>query len=404
MGHPLPLTDIKVVEFGQFIAGPGAVALLAALGADVVKVESLTGDATRHLGHAGQGMFRANNRGKRSISIDLASTQGAAIARDLVATADVLVHNMRPGSMERLGLGAEQLTARDPRLIYARVSGFGTASPSSGRPGFDIAAQAESGMMSFNADANGEARKIAFAVVDQTAAHSLAQAVLAALFNRERRGRGEVIDVSLFHAAVHLQSSAWSDYFASGFASSGGDKPMAPAAEVIDTADGQIVLSAYTPLHWNKLCSLLSTDALGTDPRFATNELRVQNRPALRAVISEALKEKTTKECVDWLSGNGLVVGAICTVEEVPDCDHARYGQIFGTGPDVNGFTDRYVTSPYQLGGRPISSEQAPPVLGQHTIEILSQLGYDDQSICAIVEAGVAFDSTRSAIHAASRI
>lgn len=117
MEHSLPLTGIKVVEFGQFIAGPGAVALLAALGADVVKVESLTGDATRHLGHAGQGMFRANNRGKRSISINLASTQGAAIARDLVATADVLVHNMRPGSMERLGLGAEQLTAQDPRLI-----------------------------------------------------------------------------------------------------------------------------------------------------------------------------------------------------------------------------------------------------------------------------------------------
>lgn len=258
--------------------------------------------------------------------------------------------------------------------------------------------------MTLNADASGEARKIAFAVVDQAAAHSLAQAVLAALFNRERQGSGEVIDVSLFHAAVHLQSSAWSDYFASGFTPSGGDKPMAPAAEVIDTADGQIVLSAYTPLHWNKLCSLLSADELGTDPRFATNELRVRNRPALRAVISEALTKKTTNECVDWLSGNGLVVGEIRTVDDVPDCDHARYGQVFGTGPDMNGTTDRYVTSPYQMSGRPISSDQAPPVLGQHTIEILNQLGYDDQSIRAIAEDGVAFDPAQPAIHAASEI
>lgn len=387
-----PMDGMVVVEFGQYIAAPGAAALLASLGARVIKVEPLLGDSSRRVGAAGESMLRSCNRGKESLSLDLRDGRGLEAVKRLLDTADVVISNMRPGAMERLGIGADQVRSTNPRVVYASISGFGTSPTARMRAGLDIAAQAESGMMWINGEADGDPTRVGFAAVDAGAAHALAQGVLAALLQRERGGPAETVEVSLLHVAIHLQGPQWASYFLSGEGPSrkgNGQDAIAPAADLVRTRDGHIVLSAYTTEHWSQLCDLLGRPELVDDPRFSDNPRRVAHRTELLHVLGEGMSHLTTTECVQWLAQAGHVVGAVRSYPEIPGSQDVIDGEIFAYGTDRHGASERYVTSPYRLGGQVVDSSQPAPELGQHSVQVLAGLGYTADEVAELLCDGV---------------
>lgn len=390
----LPLAGICVLDFTQYIAGPGATSVLADLGADVIKVEPLLGEATRHLGTFGNGMFHAYNRGKRSLALALSTEEGRAIAAALVAEADVLVQNMRPGAMARMGLGAEEMRSRNPGLIYVSISGFGSSPSAVKRAGLDIAAQAESGIMSITGEPDSEPQRVGFPVVDVATAQAAAQAILVALFHRERGGPPADIELSLLEAAVNIQAPNLVEYFMTGdvpLRSGNGQPAAAPAADLIRTRDGHVVLSAYTTPHWTKLCHLIGRPELVDDPRLATIADRVANRELLHEVLDRAFESRTADECVAWLAENGLVAGAVRTYDQMVGSTNVQELQIIGAVKDPRTDTpDRYVRLPYRMSTVSVESgSRVSPDLGEHTAAILKDLGLSKDALDDLAARGV---------------
>lgn len=368
-----PLAGITVVEFGHYIAAPAATQLLLDLGAEVIKVEPPQGDQARSIGAYGEGIVLAFNRGKKSVVLDLREERDRRIARDLVGRADVLVQNLRPGTMERFGLGPEELTAAHPQLIYVSVSGFGRGTPSAARPGLDIVAQAESGLMSINGEQGGDPLRVGFPIADAAASYAVVQAVLAALFRRERTGEGGVVDVSLLQAMVHMQAAMWGEWHAAGkqpLRKGNGQATVAPAADVFHTADGAIVLSAYTPEHFGRLCRFLGKEWMVSDERFADNPSRVAHRPALLAEIADVIGTYRTDECLAALADNGIVAAAVRTYEEVAEAGDVAAGGILTTGVSPDGEKYRVPSMPFTLDGVAPPPGRAVPALGAHTDDI----------------------------------
>src|SRR6478609_2199230 len=291
-----PLEGLRVLEFGQFIAVPAAGQALLDLGAEVIKVEPASGDSARRVAWSKDDfgpMFAPYNRGKRSVVLDLSTPQGCEAASCLALDCDVVLQNARPGAMQRAGLSAEILRARNPRLIVASVTGYGADSPFSSRPGFDIAAQAESGMMSINGDLNGPPMRVGFTLIDVMAAQAVTTAVLAALVRRGITGAGASIDVSLIDVAISSMACSWAEYGLTGTVpsrSGNGQPTAAPAADVIATANGAVVLSAYLDEHFARLVRVIDRKHLADDPRYATNAARVVNRVSLLEELASAFK------------------------------------------------------------------------------------------------------------------
>jgi crotonobetainyl-CoA:carnitine CoA-transferase CaiB-like acyl-CoA transferase len=389
-----PLEGVRVADFGQFIAGPAVGQLLADMGATVVKVEPLDGDAARSAGAMGEAMIATHNRDKHGLAVDLRSPRGGEIGRRLVSSSDVVIQNMRPGAMDRLGLGPDQASRLNPRVVYLSISAFGADAPPH-RAGLDISAQAESGMMSVTGEADGEPQRVGFTLVDQATAYAGAMAVVAALFRRERagaNGAGAVLDTSLLDVAIHMQGAAWVQMFATGIEPSrkgNGYPSAAPAAEVIPVADGQIVLSAYTPAHWARLCEAIGRPDLVTAPDFATSNARIANRAAMRSRITEALAGRGPAEAVDFLSRHGIVAGAIRSYREVVDGpDAARLGSFPRTETrSADGY--RYPAPPYRFRAEQPPESGPAPELGEHTTAVLADLGYAPDEIAQLLEERV---------------
>ncbi len=393
-----PLAGVRVVEFGQFIAGPGATQILADLGADVIKIESPNGDNGRRFGvnassKGRSGMFMAYNRGKRSIALDLRHPDGAAVARTLALGADVVVQNTRVGVMAAIGLDAATLRQKKPGLIHASISGFGTRGPSRQRPGLDIAAQAESGMMSLTGEPGGTPLKTGFAVVDAATATATANAILAALFRNARSGEGATIETSLLAVAIGLQAQIWAEYGCSGQLPQrvGNAQPLvAPAADLIEVRDGYIVLSAYMQDHWKRLCEAMGQPELATDPRFATSNARVEHRPALIAILHDAFGALAGEEVRAKLETFGVVVGVVRDYAQVQASEDVRACGIFQPVDDGLGGEVHVPGLPFSLAdAAPEQVRARVPALGEHSIEILQQAGYDASRVQALAEAGV---------------
>ena len=385
-----PLAGVRVVDLGQYIAGPGAAMALAELGATVTKVEPLGGDQARHIGRYGESMIRAYNRGKRSIALDLKSDAGREVALRLIARSDVVIQNLRPGAVDKLGLGPAAVRERYPRVIYLSITGFPRGGPSHGRPGYDIAAQAESGLMAVTGEPDGLPQKVGVPVVDAAAAQLGAQAVLAALFGRERSGIGETLEVSLLETALNLQSATWCEYLAGGPEPTRighGQPHNAPAAELVPTRDGHIVLSAYAQEHWQRLCRVIGQEQLADDPRFRTNELRVRHRAELRQVLRDCLSRFTSQECVDRLGGQQIVCGAVRSYREVlasPDV-----AGVLVQARTADGASYRALGLPYRLGDTPRPELPAAPEAGADGTLVLAEAGYAESEIAALREARV---------------
>ncbi|MDT0275929.1 CaiB/BaiF CoA transferase family protein [Blastococcus goldschmidtiae] len=378
------MAGVKVVEFGQYIAVPGAAQLLADQGAHVIKVEPPSGEAARGVPGYGAAMFAANNRGKRMVSLDLRSEEGRRAAQALALASDVVMSNARPGAMARAGLSSDLLLARRPDLVCLTLTGFGEEGPMRTRPGLDIAAQAESGQMWITGEAEGEPQRVGFPVVDAAASYAAAQAVTAALFERSRSGSGADIRLSLWDVAIHLQASSWMDYALTGqppIRKGNGQPGVAPAADVIEVADGYIVISAYVDAHWRTLCKLLDIEHLADDPRLVDAQVRVVHRPYMAEVLSQALRHLTREDCIELLGGGGIVVGAIRTYPEVR--------QLRGDGPGSPFLpTDAVAASagapPWHVGppvtwGAMSPDRRPPRAQGADTDSVLAELAPSTQ-------------------------
>ncbi|WP_395702463.1 CaiB/BaiF CoA transferase family protein [Aquabacterium sp.] len=388
----LPLAGLRVIDLGQYIAGPGAALALAELGAEVVKIEPLAGDQARHIGRYGQAMVRAYNRGKRSIGLDLKSDPGREAALRLMAGADVVVQNLRPGAADKLGLGPRAVRARYPRIVYLSIAGFASQGPSRERPGYDIAAQAESGLMSVTGEPDRPPQRVGVPIIDAAAAQLGAQAVLAALYGRKKSGTGAAVETSLFEVAMHLQAATWADYLggAEEPARVGDGQPFnAPAAELVPTRDGHIVVSAYAQDHWQRLCRLLGREDLVADPRFATNALRVANRPALRAVLRECLSGRSSDDCVQLLSGQQIVAGAVRRYSQVLAGPELAASGLVVEATGADGVHYRALGRPYRIDGAPQPVLRAAPACGADGDALLAEAGYAAAEIDGLRRAGV---------------
>jgi len=388
----LPLHGVRVVDLGQYIAGPGAAMVLCELGADVVKVEPPGGDQARHIGRYGEAMIRAYNRGKRSLAVDLRDPRGAQAVMRLISRSDVVIQNLRPGVVDKLGLGPRQVREKFPRIVYLSISGFGTRGPSRDRPGFDVAAQAESGLMSVTGEPDRPPQKVGVPIVDTATAHLGAQAVLAALFRRERSGVGETIETSLLEVALHLQAPTWSEFLGGApepVRIGDGQPHNAPAADLVRTRDGYVVLSAYAEDHWARFCRLMGREELITDPRLCTNARRVKNRALLRQVLHECLAGMDSDECVSLLGRHQIVAGAVRTYSQVlASADVDASGMLVqARAADGSGY--RALGLPYSLESSPRVSPSAAPRAGADSAALLAEAGYSDSDIEALRTAGV---------------
>ncbi len=386
-----PLVGVKVLDLGQFIAVPAATQLLADLGADVVKIESLQGEGARNIGIYGQAMLRTYNRGKRGVAIDLKHPRGRDLALELARGADILIQNLRPGAMARLGLGYADVKALNPQIVYASLTGFGTKGPSRDRAGLDIAAQAESGVMWVTGDGEGEPQRVGFPLVDAAAGHVLAEGVLAAYIGRLRSGLGDHVEVSLLDVAIHLQGTNWGEYSLTGEAprrSGNGLPAIAPAADVLTTSDGAIVLSAYSAVHFPRLCALIGRLDLVSDPRFARIEVRVQHRAELLAAIRPFFAELTSEAAMAVLSAAGLVAGQVNDYPSVMANPDVAAASTFIDVVEPDGTSYAIPRSPLTTShSRPRT--EAPPALGRDTLAVLLELGLSAETVEDLVRMGV---------------
>ena len=361
----LPLTGYRVVELGQYIAIPGAAQILVDQGATVIKVEPPGGESCRRLPGMGEAMFSAYNRGKRMVELDIAEAEGNGQLLDLLRDADVVLSNIKPGALDRYGLSVARMQEVNPKLIVLTLTGFGDTGEMSRRPGLDIAAQAESGIMWVTGAGDGEPQRVGFPVVDSVSATTAAQAATAALLHRERTGAGTHIRLSLWDVAIHLQATNWMDWFLTGsepVRKGNGQPTAAPAADVIEVQDGYVVVSAYMPHQWSALCNALERPDLIDDSRYRTSTDRVVHRDALHADLAAALVHLSQTETVERLSAAGVVAGS---VRDYPGAYRARMevgGSLFVDGM-FEGRQMPYIGTPLEWeGAAPVSAQ--PRALG----------------------------------------
>ncbi|GAA5514293.1 acetyl-CoA:oxalate CoA-transferase [Deinococcus carri] len=387
----LPLAGVRVVDFTRVLTGPYCTMLLGDLGADVIKVEPPGGDDTRAWGppfqtsepgqtsEAGREStyFLSVNRNKRSVVLDLKTGAGLAAARALIAGADLLVENFRPGTFARLGFGWEALHAEFPRLIYAAISGFGQQGPYRDRAGYDVIAQGMGGLMSYNGEEGRPPVRVGVAVADVFAGSLITQAILAALYARERSGVGRRVDVNLLEGIISLGTSQISRYLNAGQipGPQGNDHPSIVPYGTYPCADGLVNVAAGNDSLWRRFCAALGFESLGSNPQYATNEGRVHHREQLNAELYPALRTHTRAEVMRRLDAAGVPCGPVYNVQEVFADPHVVDQGIAVTVPHASLGQTTVTAPPWSLDGQRPPVRRAPPTLGQHTDEVLSELG-----------------------------
>ncbi|QVQ52358.1 CoA transferase [Spiractinospora alimapuensis] len=390
-----PLAGITVVEVGAFMAAPFATMQLADLGARVIKIENPEGgDPTRQTGPflAGESSpFLRLNRNKESVALDLKSAEGKEAFLRLVDTCDVVVENMRPGAMDRLGFGYDALRERNPRVIYASASGWGQDGPLAPLPGLDIMAQARSGMMSVTGEPDRGPAKVGLPICDLVCGLYIALAVSAALRGRGKSGDGQHIDVSLMEAGVSLSIWEAGRYFATGEV--GGREGTAHQTsapyQALRTADGHITIGAVTDKTWRALCDVLGTGDLYDDPHNATAYQRRERRETLIPRIEEITSARTTESLVSALNEAGVPCAPISDYADVFTDDHLLARDYFWDAEHPQAGAVRQLGSPMRLSTTAVRRGPAGPSLGAHSRSVLEDIGYSANDVTELLEAGV---------------
>jgi crotonobetainyl-CoA:carnitine CoA-transferase CaiB-like acyl-CoA transferase len=377
-GDPLPLAGVRVLDLTHALAGPYCTMLLGDLGADVVKLEPPEGDHSRHWGppfiEGESSYFLSVNRNKRSVVLDLKGDFGRRAAIDLALASDVLVENYKPGTAERLGLGHEELRALKPALIYASISGFGQGHPE--LAGYDQIAQGTSGLMSLTGQPDAGPTKLGVPAGDITAGMFAAQAVTAALFERERTGKGRYVDVALHDSLLALLTYQAGRFFATGEPPQKDGNFHATIAPygTFATRHGHMNIGVGSDSHYQRFCEVLEAPELAEDPRFRTNAQRQAARPELNRLVEERLQGRTTAEWLDRLAAAGIPAGPINDLAEAfADPITQERAMLLEVQHPLAGAIS-VVGAPWKLDGRSSPIRLPPPTLGQHTDEVLSEV------------------------------
>ena len=397
-----PLAGVRVLEVGVFMAAPYATMQLADLGAEVVKVENPEGgEPVRSTGPFVSGHsspYLRLNRSKRSVALDLKSDEGRAAFLRLAATCDVVVENLRPGAMRRLGLGYEEVRAINSGVVYASASGFGQDGPLADRPGLDIMAQARGGLMSITGTPDGAPVKVGVPLCDLVCGIYTALAVTAALRERDRSGEGQYIDVSLYESAVSLAVWEAGRYFATGEVGGplGSAHQSQAPYQAFRTADGWATLGAITPRTWTGLCEVLGLEDLRDDQSFADSSGRHQRREELAVMVEDRTVALTTAELVARLEGADVPCAPIADYGEVFTDEHLAARDFFWDAPHPVAGPVRQIGSPMRFSRTPVQRAGAGPILGADTRAALLEAGYAEDEIDALVAAGTAREAEQA--------
>ena len=390
-----PLAGLKVIELAQIMAGPTCGALLADLGADVIKVEKLPGgDDTRRYAEPSvngeSAAFMMMNRNKRGIAVDLKTDGGKWVLKRLAERADVLTENYRRGALERLGLGFDALHALNPALIYCSISGYGRTGPAADKGGFDLIAQGVSGLMSITGEPSGAPVKVGSPVTDLNAGILGALGVVSAYVHRLKTGEGQFVDTSLMEAGIHQTAWQAAIFFATGKSPGPGGSAHVLAApyQAFPTADGWINIGGANQSNWERIARLVGAEALIADRRFATNTARMQHRNELAQLLGEKLRGRSTREWLQALDKADIPAGPIQSIGEMAaDPQTLAREMVVELDHPVAGRT-RALGLPVKFSATPGGIRRPSPLFGQHTREVLAEHGFADAEIDALVAEG----------------
>ena len=390
-----PLAGVRVLDLSRVLAGPWATQVLADLGAEVIKIERPgVGDDTRSWGPpfttrtdgtlGDAAYFLCANRGKKSVTLDIASPEGAAIARDLAATCDVVVENFQTGGLRKYGLDHDSLRAAHPRLVYCSITGFGQTGPRAHQAGYDYMIQAMGGLMSVTGQADGtpgaEPMKVGVAVADLFTGMYASNAILAALLHARATGQGQHIDLALFDVQAAMLANQATNWFVSGTAPTrmGNAHPNLAPYQPFPCRDGMVVIAVGNDGQFRALATALGAAGMGTDKRFETNALRIEHREAMTAEVSALTARYAMADLMAALEAAGVPCGPVNTIDQVFDEAQARHRGLVveQRRADLDGPV-RTVASPIRMSQTPIGAAIPPPALGQDTDAVLAVLGVD---------------------------
>ena len=383
-----PLEGVRVLEFTVFQQGPQASLVFADMGAQVIKVEPPQfGDLGRVIGSVGEERFSpyflAHNRGKRSMSLNLKNKEAVSICLDLAAKTDVAIHNFRPGVMERLGLGYDEIRARNEQIIYGHASGWGPEGPRAKHPAFDLAAQAQGGIVGVTGEAGGYPLPAGAAIADYVGALNLATAVISALYARERTGKGQRIDTSLLGGQIAMQAWEIQHYITHReLGRAGRGHHYLPTIwRVFKTADSYVVVGGLPENRWPKFCEALELPEVEHDERFAGFRERLANMAELYEILDEAFLNKTSDEWMELLKEADCICAPVATYEDLIDDPQVRANDYIVEVDHPTQGRLPVVGAPWRFSETPTKIAPAAPELGEHTEEVLQELGYSWERI-----------------------
>ncbi len=384
-----PLSGLRILDLSRILAGPFATQLLADMGADVIKVERPGhGDDTRGWGppyvtapdgspSSESAYYLCANRNKRSVAIDIASEKGADTLRELALKCDVVIENFKPGGLVKYGLDHASLRAADPRLVYCSISGYGQTGPNAHLPGYDLMAQAYGGIMAITGAPEGEPMKAGVGIADMMCGMYASNAILAALRHRDQTGQGQHIDISLVDSTVSWLANAGTNYLCDGSHERlGNQHPNIVPYQVFETSDGHVIVAAGNDAQFARFCAILGRDDLASDPDYATNTARLNNRTALLAILQDALRSWPKDDLMARMAQAKVPGGPIHTLAQVFASDQVAARDMKITmpyAPAQSGKVD-LIGNPIKFSSTPVTYRHAPPTCGEHTDQVLREL------------------------------